>query len=185
MTAVEELAREHRTILDVVGLLEATATHIERGGHVEPAMLGNLLGLCEWCIHASHVVKEEQGLFPLLEARGLGPETTAVAAIHAQHQTAAVFLREMRAAANRLPSGDAQARREFQVWVRDYVGLVREHIRIEDEYFYSLAQGALEAADDATLRARFDRIDRATNPPEEAARCRALVERYREVAAAW
>lgn len=185
MTAVESLAREHQTILDVVGLLETVAGRVEQGGHVEPAMLANLLDLCERCVHGCHVVKEEQGLFPALEARGLGRDITVVSAMLAQHQTANVFLKEMRAAANRLPSGDAAARRDFAVWVRDYVGLVREHIRIEDQYFYSLAEDTLQPADDEALRQRFDKIDRTANPPEERARCRSLLDQYREVAASW
>jgi len=91
----------------------------------------------------------------------------------------------MQNAHGRLDSGDPLARHDFVVWARDYVGLVREHIRIEDQYFYSLAAETLQPADDATLKARFERIERVSQGSGETERCQSLRERMRALAAAW
>lgn len=185
MTAVESLAAEHRAILESVTWLERAAARLSEGASVDAATLGELVELCDLCVHRSHIIKEEQGLFPLLEAHGLGPDITVVSALLAQHQTGHVFLREMRNACGRLGSGEPSARYDFLMWARDYVGLVREHIRIEDQYFYSLAAETLHPDDDATLKERFARIERVSQGSGEMERCRSLRERMRAAAATW
>lgn len=185
MTAVESLAAEHQAILESVTWLERVAARLAAGAAVDGAILVDLVELCDLCVHRSHIIKEEQGLFPLLETHGLGPDITVVSALLAQHQTGSAFLREMRNACNRLASGDHHARHDFLVWARDYVGLVREHIRIEDQYFYSLAAETLQPADDTMLKARFERIERVSQGSGEMDRCRSLRERMRATVAAW
>jgi hemerythrin-like domain-containing protein len=179
MTAVESLTEEHGTILEVIGHLEHAADSVERGDPVDLRSVSDLVELCDLCVHTVHVTKEEQALFPLLASRGLGPDVTVVAALLAQHQTGGAFLRELRAAVTRTLAGDADARRDVVIWARDYAGLVREHIRIEDEYFYSLASQALRPEDDEALRGRFARIESSIVNRGERARCGELLGRLR------
>jgi len=179
MTAVEILSEEHRTILEVIVHLERAANRVEHGDPIDLRAVMEVVDLCDLCVHQMHVVKEEQALFPLLESRGLGREVTVVSALLAQHQTGGVFLRELRTAAARLGEGDSSARRDFVIWARDYSGLVREHIRIEDQYFYSLASQALKPADDEALQARFARIEGSIRGSGGRARCAALLGRLR------
>jgi len=175
MTAVESLALEHRTILEVLGLLETVAVRIERGGHVEAAMLGNLLGLCERCVQRVPRREEEQGLFPALEAprprarhhRGVGPSRPA--------QTAGVFLREMRGAANRLASATVVAAR-VRVWVRRLRGWCASTSasRISTSTAWSRTP-CTRPTMPRCGRASTDR--RHGQPARGAARCRSLIAR--------
>jgi hemerythrin-like domain-containing protein len=161
MRAIDVLNRDHDRIKTLLVRLETAWRHLEAGHAVDAAPLIDLVTLCEHWVDRAHVLKEEQALFPLLKQRGLGPEITVVSALMAQHQTGQAFLRELRAAVDRLVAGDPSARREVRLWLRDYVDLVREHMRIEDHYFYDLAGDQLTAEDDAVLLAQFERIDRA------------------------
>lgn len=181
MTAVESLTEEHGTILEVIEYLEQAAIRVERGEPVDLGSVMEIVELCELCVHVVHVTKEEQALFPLLESRGLGRDVTVVAALLAQHQTGGAFLRELRAAVTRALGGEASAGRDVVTWARDYAGLVREHIRIEDQYFYSLASRALRPEDDEALRARFSRIESSMAGRGERARCGELLDRLRSV----
>jgi hemerythrin-like domain-containing protein len=160
MKAIDALARDHERIQVVLGLVEEGMRELESPGPANTDTWFDLLHLCEAWVDRAHVLKEEEGLFPLLRSRGLGPEITVVAALMSQHQTGQAFLRQLRRAVERLASGDASARHDVIVWARDYVELLREHMRIEDHYFYELAEGTLTAGDDLMLLEKFERIDR-------------------------
>jgi hemerythrin-like domain-containing protein len=185
MRAVESLLREHKDVETVVRILEAVAQRVDANRPVSPAFLGDLLEVCENAVQRAHVAKEEHVLFPALAARGLDRKMTVVAALTSQHEAVEAFLGEMRTAADAIAGGDAGAWRAFLLAARDYVRLVREHLRIENEYFYSLADRTLDPADDEALLAGFERIERVVLPPEQRARCQALLERCRHVVAAW
>lgn len=160
MRAIDVLTRDHERIHALLALVEQGMRELESPGPADTNAWFDLLQLCEAWVDRAHVLKEEEGLFPLLRSRGLGPEITVVAALMSQHQTGQAFLRQWRKAVERLAAGDASARQDVLVWARDYVELLREHMRIEDHYFYELADGSLTAGDDAMLLEKFERIDR-------------------------
>lgn len=167
MKAIDVLARDHERIQVILALVEQGMHDLESSRRADTEAWFDLLQLCEAWIDRAHVLKEEEGLFPLLRSRGLGPEITVVAALMSQHQTGQAFLRQWRKAVERLAAGDASARRDVIVWARDYVDLLREHMRIEDHYFYEMADGSLSDADDAALIEKFDRIDRTMGGSDE------------------
>ena len=68
---------------------------------------------------------------------------------------------------------DAAALQAFAATARDYIALLREHIRIEDIYFVEYARDCLTPEEDAALRARMDAVDGA----------RAQGDRYRTLVA--
>jgi hemerythrin-like domain-containing protein len=160
MRAIDVLTRDHERIQTVLALVEQGMRELGTSGPVDTDAWFDLLQLCEAWVDRAHVLKEEEGLFPLLRSRGLGPEVTVVAALMSQHQTGQAFLRQWRKAVERLAAGDQSARQDVIVWARDYVELLREHMRIEDHYFYELADGTLTAGDDEALLEKFERIDR-------------------------
>jgi hemerythrin-like domain-containing protein len=176
MKAIDVLTRDHERIQVVLALVEQGMRELAGSGYADTDAWFDLLRLCEAWVDRAHVLKEEEGLFPLLRSRGLGPEITVVAALMSQHQTGQAFLRQWRKAVERLAGGDATARQDVIVWARDYVELLREHMRIEDQYFYELADGTLTPADDEALLEKFERIDRTIGAtPEQQRRWAAMV----------
>jgi hemerythrin-like domain-containing protein len=167
MKAIDVLARDHERIKAALDLVGDAMRQLETAPRPDVEQWNDLLALCEQWVDKAHVLKEEQGLFPILRSRGLGPEVTVVAALMSQHQTGQAFLRELRRAVARLAAGDPTARQDVLVWARDYIELLREHMRIEDHYFYELADGSLSERDDAALLEKFARIDRTTGGSDE------------------
>jgi len=166
MRAIDVLTRDHQRIKTVIERLEHAVVGFDRGRGTDVGTLQEIIGLCERWVERAHVLKEEQCFFPLLEARGLGPELTVVSALLSQHRTGEAFLRELRLAVDRAGRGEAGARRDVVIWARDYVELLREHMRIEDQYFYALADDALTPGDDESLLEAFARVDRAVGGDE-------------------
>lgn len=184
MTAIEVLLDEHRTIEAMLEVLVRAAERLAAGGEVPPTLLANVIEFFEAFADRVHHAKEEAVLFPVLAARGLGPESTPIAALRSQHDTGRGYVREMRQGLAALARGEPASARRFAASARDYADLLREHIRIEDHYFRAFAAENLDAATDADLLDRMAAVDRdrGASPPEDR---RELVARYQEQIARW
>jgi hypothetical protein len=69
--------------------------------------------------------------------------------------------------------------------LRDYVKVAREHVRIEDEYFYALATRTLPAEEKERLSQQYRALEELLESPDDRARCEALLRQYREMVLAW
>jgi hemerythrin-like domain-containing protein len=144
MRFVDVMKEEHRQIRAMLSVLDAAASHLERGGEIEPAVLS---GMIDWFedYAGGHHVCEERTLFPLLAKRGLGPDKVVVSVLLSQHDAGRAYTKKMRESLQRIRQGDGEGKESFVSHVRGYLELIREHIRIEDEYFYRLAEELLSA----------------------------------------
>jgi hemerythrin-like domain-containing protein len=161
LSSLEAMAAEHEHIGTMRGVLDAIATRFEAGRSVPQRLLDDLLEFFKEFVEAYHDIKEETALFPLLAQHGYNREASAVNALLVQHEIARAYVRELRAAADRVQAGDPQAGGDFAVTARAYVELLREHVRIEDTFVFPLAARLLSAADGHRLRARCEDLDRA------------------------
>lgn len=180
MTSVDLLLEEHRLIERLLNLLEDSAGRLERGEPVPPSMLSGMLEFVQVYADAGHHGKEEGLFFPALAARGLEPDESAIGAFRAQHEAGRALVREMRDALPAAGRGDTASAQAFAASARDYVALLREHIRLEDDLFVRYALEYLTADEDAALRARMDDEDRTSAPDRSPGRFRRLVAEYEE-----
>ena len=152
------LDEEHRIIEDLVGILAGRVA----GDTLAPADLDGIevaLDALGACMDGLHVLKEERVLFPLLQTRGLPKDHAVVNALLAQHESCRAYLRRFRDLCPAARLGDREVVRQLRADVQEFVGLVREHIRIEDGYFYEIAARHLQPADGEWLAARFAQVD--------------------------
>jgi hemerythrin-like domain-containing protein len=184
MKAVDVLVGEHRLIKRMAGVIEALADRLDRGQEVTDRLLGDVIDFSEQFTSNCHHAKEEHHLFPVLAQHGLGPDSSPIAALREQHEANHAYLREMHAALGRIRAGDPQARQAFAASARDYVRMIREHIRIEDHYFQDIAS-VLTPEEDATLTGRMTAIDRACERAGDLGRFDALVMKYETLMATW
>ncbi|MGZ8868001.1 MAG: hemerythrin domain-containing protein, partial [Thermoanaerobaculia bacterium] len=101
-----------------------------------------------------------------------------VNALRAQHEGGRGLIRELRDTLPGVDRGDAGSRRAFAATAMDYIGLLREHIRIEDHYFPDYANACFTPADDETLFTRMEAEDRARGI--DGARFERMVAEYEE-----
>jgi len=140
MKSLESLSTEHRTIEQMLIVLEASAERLEQGGDVPTSLVRDVLDFFHHFADALHHAKEERRLFPVLAGHGLGPEASVVGALMHQHDAGRAYVREMRAELERLCDGDRLAAAALAASARAYVDLLREHIRMEDENLFPLAE---------------------------------------------
>jgi hemerythrin-like domain-containing protein len=108
-----------------------------------------------------------------------------VSALMFQHEAGRVYGSKMRSELTRLQQGDAAAGSALAADARGYTELIREHIRIEDDYFYKLADQVLTEAEHAAIVEQFSGSagNRTGHPERE--RYLKMLDVYPGVVAGW
>jgi hemerythrin-like domain-containing protein len=158
MRSIEVLRREHQHILRALGVLDVLARSAERGDPVPSGPVAALVDFFAGFAAVRHHAKEEEGLFPALEARGFPRHGGPLVVMLMEHDDGRALLRALdRSAAD--AGGTADARARFAAAARAYGDLVREHVQKEDEILLPLAERALDDDDDARIGEVFARHD--------------------------
>lgn len=184
MSLLSVLMEEHRGFLTMLSVLEATAARVKQGRAIPAGMLDGLLDFFEHFTDGHHT-QEEHLLFPLLAAHGVGRDQSVVNALLAQHDAGRAYTRKMRADVAQLAAGDSGAGDTFAGHANGYVELIREHIRIEDSYFYGVAEEILSHAEKETITSAFGLGSRRRVPEAERARYLRMLTDYPAVVEAW
>jgi hemerythrin-like domain-containing protein len=184
MGLLDTLMDEHRGFLSMLAVLDAAAARVSRSEALPDGMLVGLLDFFEHFTDGHHV-REEHWLFPRLAEHGIGKDQSVVNALLAQHDAGRAYTRKMRADATRLEQGDASARDAFVSHANGYAELIREHIRIEDSYFYGVAEGTLSQAEKDTISEAFGRESSSRISEADRARYLAMMADYPRVVDGW
>ncbi len=160
MDSIEILKQEHRVIEEVLHCLERLVDEAlgrqRLDGEAAREALVFLSGFADRCHHG----KEEEGLFPLLEDRkGFSPGCGPTAVLRAEHRHGRMLLRSLNDMLPSAAEGDPGAVARFVRNARDYLRLVRTHIRKEEHCLFPDAARALSADDHAGLLETFGRIE--------------------------
>ena len=184
MRFLDVLMEEHRGFIAMLDVLDAVAGRLERGANVPMPMLVDVIDFFERFTDRHHD-EEEEMLFPLLARHGIGPDQTVVNVLMSQHEAGRVYGTKMRRELRRLEQGDPSAAEALASDARGYTELIREHIRIEDEYFYKLADQVLTEAEHVAIVEQFSGSpgNRAAHPERE--RYLKMLQVYPAVAAGW
>lgn len=137
MKPTEDLREEHDSIKGFLDVLEAMVRKIELGEPVESDDLQWMFEFSRDFIEKCHLEKEEQVLFPVLEAAGMPYD--AIYSLTVDHEAARDAARFLRGAAAGYGEGDLRSPHEIAAGSRRYIGLLKEHMATEDELFYSAA----------------------------------------------
>jgi len=145
--ATAELRHEHDVILRALAVLKRAGDRLAAGVPVDETALGELIALIRTFADRCHHGKEEEHLFPLLRAKGIG---TVLAVFLDDHVEGREYLEI-------LSSGGPAAERATAA--RKYVGLLRDHIERENEVLFPWADGVLEPAEHAELARRYADVE--------------------------
>ena len=168
----------------MLGVLDVLASRLSREG---PARLNAWRDVLEFFDRyaVQHHDQEESVLFPLLARHGIGPDQTAVHALLSQHEAGRAYGARLRDEFIRFAAGEPGATEALAATVGGYTELVREHLRIEDEYFYALADRVLTEAEHESVARAFEQMhgDAGGRAGEE--RYIRMAETYPALAAGW
>lgn len=176
MEATQILMDEHRVIERVLGALEAAAARLSAGGPVRAEFFLQaadfIAGFADGCHHR----KEEGVLFPALEAAGIPRAGGPIGVMLAEHEEGRAITRGLRAAAERMKTGDVAAATEVRQKALDYAALLRQHIMKEDNVLFPMADRAIQGRKHAAVTAEFARLQREETADGVQGKYRALAE---------
>jgi hemerythrin-like domain-containing protein len=159
MLATEMLMNEHRVIERVLDCLERMAEIAEETNKVDAASARQALDFFAVFADQCHHRKEEEHLFPLMEARGFRHEDSAVGCLLDEHSIGRRHVRAIAAALDALHAGCPSAAHDFADRARAYVAFLREHIAKEDAHLFPMANRVFGAGDRQLLLDAFDDVE--------------------------
>jgi len=180
---IDVLGEEHQGFQAMLSVLAALASRVSSRGAVPPTMVADIIDFFQLFTDRHHAL-EEQVLFPALAKHGVSRDQTVVNALLAQHDAGRMYCRKMHADQQRMSQGDDSAADDFAAHALCYCELIREHIRIEDEYFYGLAVELLTEAELQSVLNEFSSRGGGAAHPQRARFLR-MLEEFPAIAASW
>ena len=149
MVATEILRNEHRVIEQVLRCVAAIAERsaAEQDLNCDAAALA--IDFFRTFADGCHHLKEEQFLFPALEAKGWSRHQGPTGQMLKEHRLGHEYLDALSRA---VQENDAES---FRGAAGDYISLLREHIAKEDNVLFPMADSTLTPRDEQWLAEQF------------------------------
>ncbi|MGC8735904.1 MAG: hemerythrin domain-containing protein [Dissulfurimicrobium sp.] len=109
MDAINDLKKEHEGIRLMLQVLQAVSRKLGRGERINAQHLGGIMEFLSIFVDKCHHGKEEEFLFPALEASGIPREGGPIGAMLAEHDQGRRIVSELRDAVKSYNSGDKSA----------------------------------------------------------------------------
>jgi hemerythrin-like domain-containing protein len=170
---------EHRVIERVLDCLERMADLGQKDGRIEAQPAREAVDFLRNFADKRHHGKEEERLFPVLEAGGFSPDSGPTGVMRVEH----VQGRELVGRVDTSIEGAAAGQREdvetFVQAARAFVTLLRDHIQKEDHCLFPMADQALSPdAQEQLLKSFSDADGRESGGKDYHMLAAALSERF-------
>ena len=142
-SATSRLRTEHQLILQVADVLETLVGRSE-SGDTDFEALTDCIAFIRLFADACHHGKEEDLLFPALEARGMPHDQGPIAVMLFEHQQGRAFAKIMAGAIDEARAGNEEALIKLRNAATGYVNLIRGHINKEDHVLFEMADQAVQ-----------------------------------------
>ncbi len=157
--ATKVLRDEHEAILRMLEAAEEIARRLDRADRVAPDILNGLIEFFQLFADRCHHGKEEDVLFPLLEAKGLPRAGGPIGVMLDEHDQGRALIRQMVAAAKAYADGATGAGPAWATAARSYVALLGEHILKENNVLFPMAERLLSDAEQRELAEAFEKVE--------------------------
>lgn len=160
MNATDIMREEHRVIQRVLQCLTAATDRAEKDGNLDGDSIRKMIEFFRGFADRCHHGKEEAHFFPVARHRGVGCAPGNIDILLAEHEEGRTHIRAMDENLSAAEKGDVQAKARFCQEARQYVRLLTEHIRKEDDCLFPTADTALTATDQEALVRAFEQLER-------------------------
>jgi hemerythrin-like domain-containing protein len=166
MQSIDILMNEHRVIEKVLACLEVFTNQVEVSGQTDIGTARKMIDFFRQFADRCHHGKEEDRLFPLMEARGFDRETGPTGVMLSEHQQGRGYISYMLDALDAAEHGDKSAAQWFVTNAKGYIHLLRNHIYKEDHCLFPMAAQAMTPEDEKALLASFEEFEAREMKPE-------------------
>ena len=166
MRPTEILMNEHRIIETVLDCLDAMADRCQTDGKLDGEAATKAIDFFRSFADRCHHAKEENQLFPMMEARGFSPEAGPTAVMRMEHVQGRDFIDAMERVVSDAAAGDRAAVSGWLEAARGYSLMLRDHIQKEDHCLFPMAEQNLAPGDMEELARRFETVQRDEIGPD-------------------
>ena len=159
MTPAEQLKEEHQGILLMLKILDKICARLESKGKVDSNHLERIVEFFRVFADKCHHGKEEDLLFPEMEKAGVPKERGPIGVMLAEHQQGRGFIRGMAEALDRQKKEDPKALPAFAENARNYIALLTQHIKKEDNVLFPMGEKVLSREVQKELVEGFEKIE--------------------------
>jgi len=160
MKATDELKKEHQGIELMLRILGAISDKSARGEEISVQHLVDIMEFLTVFVDKCHHGKEEEFLFPALEAAGIAREGGPVGVLLHEHAQGRKLVAKLKEAVSVLKTGDQSAAAAVQETGRKYIALLTDHIAKENNVLFVMAEERLDGAEDERLFEAFEELER-------------------------
>lgn len=160
MKATDQLKTEHEGIKLMLRILEAAAQRVEAGKPVPHEDLDSMAEFLSVFADKCHHGKEEDHLFPALEAAGVPRDGGPLGVMLHEHTTGRGFIAGLKEAIAGLKSNRTDAPALLASNARQYIELLTQHIEKENTVLFMIADARLPEEEDARLVEAFEELER-------------------------
>lgn len=160
MKPIEDLKMEHEAVKITLRILESICNETDKAGEIaNPDHLEQLMEFFKTFVDRCHHGKEEELLFPALEAVGVSKEGGPIGVMLEEHQQGRDYVVKMNAAIERYREGDREAVLDLTDNARAYITLLNQHIEKENNVLFVLADNNLSHEKQSELMEGFEKIE--------------------------
>ena len=156
----DQLKAEHENILSLLGILDRMCAELEAKRDIDPLFLGRVVEFMKTFIDKIHHGKEEELLFPMMRKVGGRRESGQVSELMIDHIKGRSLSRDMDLAALRYGRYDRDAPARFVERAKNYISLLTEHIRRENEIYFPIVEKLLSEKQKKELLDSFEELDK-------------------------
>jgi len=152
------LREEHKLILKVVRALAETLTAAGDRDPLDYDSVTRCITFFRLFADACHHGKEEDLLFPGLEAKGMPGDAGPIAVMLYEHEQGRALVRTMAASLEKAQAGDEQARDDLRVATEGFIDLIVAHIGKENNILFNIADELIVGPSCRDLCSRYDEV---------------------------
>ena len=158
MKATKQLRNEHEGVKIMLRILEQVCKQLESKGSLNKEHFESILEFLKVFVDTCHHGKEEDLLFPALEAVGVPKEGPITTALH-QHELGRTYVKAMNNAFSAFATGDRSSSQDIAQNAQDYISLLKDHIEMENNVLFVAADNRLSRKMQDELFEGFEKIE--------------------------
>ncbi len=159
MKPTDVLKEEHRGIEQMLDILESILNRMEQGEYANAGHLEKIVDFFQVFADTCHHGKEEELLFPSLEAAGLPSEGGPVSVMLAEHNQGRSFILGMKEGIERYKQANSRDGALFTENAWNYIMLLRQHIDKENNILFRMADMHIPEDRQQELLVEFEEIE--------------------------
>ena len=159
-TPTEILRDEHNLILKVANHFAGMLAAEKDGVPLDYDTVEKCITFFRLFADACHHSKEEDLLFPGLEAEGMPQDSGPIAVMLYEHEAGRVYVKAMAAAYDDARVGDDRAGDQLRDAAHGFIALISAHIGKENNILFNMADGMITGSACETLCADYDEVCR-------------------------